>query len=1312
MDKYTIEKDDLLNYYTQTKQRIDLNIDMNTKKIIGQTKLTFEIKKDKENLKVKMPQILYLYLNGENMYINNIKILKNEQDKIKKEKDEKNMSFSEKNLKNLEFKNTSPVCYYKSYLDYLFQNIEELDSYKNIKRVEWEIRKKGNLIIKIPKFFYLDENISDNINNKENIEHERYNYNLLIKKIKIIINYILIEKNIGIIFQEFNEYKKDISYTICYTPNFYYNTQYWVPCIYNLNLRIKWSLYLYIPDEYISYSSCLLNQIIKNNNGKKLIIYKDIEKTTARNIGFILFNKKYFESYINDNFIIVYNKNKKDYIEKYLVNNKLIENIYKFYAEFFNINNKNNSTSTAIIFIPYLLWNNPFQGFKKFIKLKEDNYFSFIKFPYLYILPEKYIYNPNILEISQFQLKILYKLFITNYIEGLIIEKSYADFWIINGLENWISDLFLNKLNNNNYIKIKIYKWLLKLKKECKNGKETLPLYTNNFSNPVEVQLNPIINLKSKIIFHILEQNSDKIIIKNILNEIINERETKGCYISSEILIDKFKKNGIDVNNFFELFIYRTGMIEVNINYKYDINNNIFEYNLRMENISKKYYDENPYFNIGNIDNDFLKKIGKNIPVIDSRIKPIKLNDIKMDMEITQRNGIELTKEIHKINNKIVHEKFSLSIEPRKSEIIRVEKEFFDNLIENTGINDIYKKEEIEKILLENPILWVSNDPGISYFRINKIKQKHILFDYIRIFKDDDYLGKFQSLYNIGKDSENFEKSLQILKYFIKNENAIYHIKKYALKIYVKILIKLKKEDGYLFLLDLLDNYFEELLKSKKEINSNIYKFMNEIIKSFGEYNEKNFDKLESSINKKITDKFLSVLTKNEFDNILKYDNCYFISNIILICSELNLKDKSFVLMDIILKYLRIEKFKRSFNEILIISSIFALNNLLIKYNFFCFQTNIKFKEILSQIFFEINFFMNNDCENYELLVILQYFHIFMEFYKCHSYIEFSNYIIIYILGEEYNSVDKMSNFSINQNLDMISKIKALNFFIINNNFEFDSLSEKIVFLSSIKTILYSPICYLREDCRYILENLYHFIFNKEISSKGAGNNNFNNVNFLHLFNKNRKNFASKKYADQDMILSFINEDDSSIKLKEQILNYNKKYNNISDDIFNLEINTKKSFHEILFNLFNKLIEYSNSLNYLGALAQKDEDKNTILEIEDFKNIKDKIINKLYLSFEQFNKELILLFKNYQSLNKENSLINKIEQLKNYYEIIVFKYKDIITLKEKEEQVNEVKYEDEDTFQEINESYKNKKFLNKKRKLKCPKRNKIIKPNN
>ena len=335
-------------------------------------------------------------------------------------------------------------------------------------------------------------------------------------------------------------------------------------------------------------------------------------------------------------------------------------------------------------------------------------------------------------------------------------------------------------------------------------------------------------------------------------------------------------------------------------------------------------------------------------------------------------------------------------------------------------------------------------------------------------------------------------------------------------------------------------------------------------------------------------------------------------ANITLICSGLNLREKSFVLMDIILKFLRIEKLKRSFNEILIISSLIALNNLLIKYNFFCLQNDTRFKAILSQIFFEINFFMNNDCENYELLVILQYFQIFMEFYKCHSYIEFSNYIIKYILGEEYNNVEKMSKFSLNKNLNMITKIKALNFFIINNNLIFDSIEEKIDLLSSLKTILYSPICYLREDCRYILENLYQIIFHKEISSKGAGNKNYNNINFLHLLNKDRLNFASKKYADQDWLLSFINEDDPAIKLNEKIKEYNKKYKNINNEIFNLDINTKKNFHELLYNLYNKLKEYSNSQNYLGSSDEKDKDENIFTKNIDFKNIKDKIIKNFY----------------------------------------------------------------------------------------------------
>ena len=359
---------------------------------------------------------------------------------------------------------------------------------------------------------------------------------------------------------------------------------------------------------------------------------------------------------------------------------------------------------------------------------------------------------------------------------------------------------------------------------------------------------------------------------------------------------------------------------------------------------------------------------------------------------------------------------------------------------------------------------------------------------------------------------------------------------------------------------------------------------------------------------------------------------------------------------------------KRSFNEILIISSLSSFNNLLINNNFFYETTNIN-KEILSQIFSEINYFINNNQENYELIIILKYFQIFMDFYKSQSYIEFTNNLIKYILGEEYNNAVKMSNFTMEQNLNIISKIKAFNFFVINNNLIFDSLEEKIIFLSSLKILLFSPICYLREDCKYILENIYQIYYNKEISSKGAGNKNFNNKNFLHLLNKNRINFSSKKYADYTYLFSFINID-SSITLKEKMDEYNKKYNNKSNDIFNIEINVTKSLDEILCNIFIKLMEYSHSKNFLGELYEKEN--NDIAKMFNFNNIRNKILNKYYLSINQFNEELFLIFDNEQLIKENNEINYKINQLKEYYQIIILKYKDIIFIKEKEEKNNKM----------------------------------------
>ena len=82
LDKYLLmdsppqEKENFLTYYAQTKQRIDLNIDMNLEKVVGQTKLTFILNKE---IIQQFPENLFLYLNAENMFINNIKMQINDE---------------------------------------------------------------------------------------------------------------------------------------------------------------------------------------------------------------------------------------------------------------------------------------------------------------------------------------------------------------------------------------------------------------------------------------------------------------------------------------------------------------------------------------------------------------------------------------------------------------------------------------------------------------------------------------------------------------------------------------------------------------------------------------------------------------------------------------------------------------------------------------------------------------------------------------------------------------------------------------------------------------------------------------------------------------------------------------------------------------------------------------------------------------------------------------------------------------------------------------------------------------------------------
>ena len=72
MDNSQNQSEDFLKYYKQTKQRVDIDIDLEKTSIIGLTKLTF-IPKEINNIQ---NQDYILKLNAENIYIKSVYIIK------------------------------------------------------------------------------------------------------------------------------------------------------------------------------------------------------------------------------------------------------------------------------------------------------------------------------------------------------------------------------------------------------------------------------------------------------------------------------------------------------------------------------------------------------------------------------------------------------------------------------------------------------------------------------------------------------------------------------------------------------------------------------------------------------------------------------------------------------------------------------------------------------------------------------------------------------------------------------------------------------------------------------------------------------------------------------------------------------------------------------------------------------------------------------------------------------------------------------------------------------------------------------------
>ena len=280
-------------------------------------------------------------------------------------------------------------------------------------------------------------------------------------------------------------------------------------------------------------------------------------------------------------------------------------------------------------------------------------------------------------------------------------------------------------------------------------------------------------------------------------------------------------------------------------------------------------------------------------------------------------------------------------------------------------------------------------------------------------------------------------------------------------------------------------------------------------------------------------------------------------------------------------------------------------------------------------------------------------------------------------------------------NFEIISKIKALSYLFEDEIITFENIEDKIQILSLIKKILFSPICYLRGDCRFIMEELFEKYFKQDISLEEDTLTEKNTKEklcfpqdyskFLEKINKNYINYSSKPYADDDWLYGFINEERVSMESDEdenmeqdemsndthkigsvnginsaQIKKYRQKYKDDEYALNSLEVDLNKEFNDILLDILDKLLNhplsepFSYELNEetLGDLYEQ------YMEIVpnpiDLDTIQKKVMRNGYDNFINFNNDINLMFKNCRTFNEKGSKLYNIGiHLEEYYKLII-----------------------------------------------------------
>ncbi|OMJ84518.1 hypothetical protein SteCoe_14324 [Stentor coeruleus] len=622
--------------------------------------------------------------------------------------------------------------------------------------------------------------------------------------------------------------------SILITESAHESKRYWMPCLDGLHHKYPLTLEIQVPEEYYVVASGELIGVV-NENSQRFFQYST--NTYISTIGFCVAKLPYILQDPNNSLATHFSmKSDKELLytihnSKFSYGNMLRSFAGKFAKPFPFLSQK-------VVFLPSVGDTQRHAG--------------------LSILDEKYLINERLHEGIIPLIRELVSSASYNWLECFYRMFSWADYWLIYGLQEYLAWSYIGEILDHNELKFIINREVKNYCSYVEKGLELRPLCSMFFTNPNDLLMDPVFRLKSGLVFHMISSKVGKLHLQKVLEVFLCPQSTTNEFIKS------FKKQyRISLKEFAKNWIYGTGAPLLQCKFSYNKRDNTLDFSLDQTPLFQSYLDSSA--------NKQFSSLGNTNYSVPLRMNMMRFYTGPLSIIIYETDGSEI--ESFKKDIEVNKEHFKTQIQCKK----KLKKP-----------NNPKRREETEEEKFnrqnECPVLWVRVDPDFEILRKVEIAYNDFMWMEQLKKEKEDVLAQHDAIIAARK-STDYTNVLNLLYEKLEDNKCFYKVRMKAAKSLSAISYPINAYKG----LDYLIYYFKNRHYDKKFLKPNDFSSRDEyfvdktVLRSIIKVSDMsltyNYSRIR--VNSSFVVEFLADVLKSNDNSNNSYDDSYWRGNLL-----------------------------------------------------------------------------------------------------------------------------------------------------------------------------------------------------------------------------------------------------------------------------------------------------------------------------------------------------------------------------------------------------------------------------------------------